>query len=247
MCKAPCQQPWLLDKALICAGWSATDQEGIRIARRMLNWTLADMAMAMSARVMYVPDRTCTTCGSMNVRLGVTWRGMRQIVTGACEGSQVCFNFACGSERMFSDFCWTPQCPVQMQDVVRKTLACFHLSAGDVSSDFASDTSTQQAQQPDFLREAEPDLWVIKSRGEEKTESSNGRGVMHRRFDGDIHERWAIFMCRRCAAGTGWDQHPSCLTTSKRCRFCVRRASYGADGGQMRHCRRHRAPGQLQR
>jgi len=169
-------QPQLLGKALVIRGGGdkdVLDDDSIRAALRILNATLADME---SARVqglcgVHVPERTCMSCGSTNVRLGVTWRGISEIGMGALD-----------------------------QGV-----------SGGVRGVPVGPTG--------------------------------GRGIGPSSFNGEVHDLWAVFMCRRCAVGMAWDMHPSCFTTSKRCRFCVRRSSYGADGGQMRHCRRHRAPG----
>ncbi len=178
-------RPRLLGKPLVMRGGDDTDVldgDSIRAALRILNATLGDMerARALGMCGVQVPERTCMSCGSTNVRLGVTWRGIAEIGTGALD----------------------------------------HGIAGGAMSGEPLEVET-------------------------RTDPDGGRQIGPSSFNAEVNELWAVFMCRRCAVGMAWDMHPSCFTTSKRCRFCVRRSSYGADGGQMRHCRRHRAPGRL--
>ena len=75
------------------------------------------------------------------------------------------------------------------------------------------------------------------SRGESRQHVSRdlrpGCRVRARSEDKAYIHLWAVFLCRPCAAGMGWEGHEAFYTTSKRCDFCVRRASYGADGGQV--------------
>ena len=51
-----------------------------------------------------------------------------------------------------------------------------------------------------------------------------------------VQEMWAAFFCRGCAARMGWEEtrHGCFHALTKRCQLCVRRASYGANGGQVR-------------
>jgi hypothetical protein len=78
---------------------------------------------------------------------------------------------------------------------------------------------------------------VSSSRGESRQHVSRdlrpGCRVRVRAEDRAYNHLWAVFLCRPCAAGMGWEGHQAFYTTSKRCAFCVRRASYGADGGQV--------------
>jgi hypothetical protein len=78
---------------------------------------------------------------------------------------------------------------------------------------------------------------VSSSRGESRQHVSRdlrpGCRVRARSEDKAYIHLWAVFLCRPCAAGMGWEGHEAFYTTSKRCDFCVRRASYGADGGQV--------------
>lgn len=59
--------------------------EGIRLALEILNLTLADMARGQETGLcgVEIPERECMVCGTMNVRLGVTWQGITQV--GVCD------------------------------------------------------------------------------------------------------------------------------------------------------------------
>ena len=85
------QQPWLMDGAFLCSGRGAVDRERIRLALRILNSTLGDMekSRAMGMRGAGVAERICMICGSSNVRLGVTWRGIRHFAMSTSESSEV--------------------------------------------------------------------------------------------------------------------------------------------------------------
>ena len=85
------QQPWMMDGAFLCSGRGAVDRERIRLALRILNSTLGDMerSRAMGMRGAGVAERICMICGSSNVRLGVTWRGIRHFAMGTLESREV--------------------------------------------------------------------------------------------------------------------------------------------------------------
>jgi len=68
------------------AGAEASKREGIRLALKILNLTLRDMARGQETGLcgVEIPERECMICGTMNVRMGVTWQGITQVCLSMC-------------------------------------------------------------------------------------------------------------------------------------------------------------------